>query len=124
MKQSTGLWIGMGVVVWLGFLIFIRLVGDSVFSAGNPVLVVFFAAAFPMVWGTMRLISVLTGVPMQGLLMPVVIMTFTALMIDGVVINFTDFYGDTDDQVRAAASFLLFGAGAGLVCAWWLSDER
>lgn len=117
-------YIPLGVVIWLAFLIFIRLVGSSVFSVGNPLLIVFFIAAFPLLWVTIIALAPIFGVPVRKMFMPVVVMTLTALMIDGIAIGFIDLYGSSDDQVRAAAAYLLWGAGVGLLVSLWVSGEE
>jgi hypothetical protein len=48
-------------------------------------------------------------------------MSFTALLIDGLVIGFTYWYGDSLAQVAAAGASLLWGVGAAQVIAWALS---
>jgi hypothetical protein len=55
------------------------------------------------------------------MLAPTVIMSFTALLIDGLVIGFTYWYGDSLAQVAAAGASLLWGVGAAQVIAWALS---
>ena len=115
------LFVGLGVVIWFVFLVAMRLIGSTIFSTGNPLLLVFYIGAFPVIMVTILAIGAMTGVPSHEMLIPTVIMTFTALMFDGLAVNFTDFYGPGDDQVRASAAFLLWGAGAGLICSFWLS---
>lgn len=118
--RNAAFFIFLGVLVWLSFLVAMRLIGSTVFSTGDPLLAVFFVAALPLIAVVIAGIAVLIRVPIRHMLVPVVIMTFTALMFDGVAVGFTDFYGSTDDQVRASAAYLLWGAGAGLLVVWVL----
>lgn len=117
------LFVGIGVVVWFAFLIAIRVIGSSVFSTGNPVLLLFYVAALPLTAVTIISISLITRVPSNEMVMPTFIMTTVALLMDGLAVNFTDFYGPSDDQVRASAAFLLWGAGAGLLASLWLAHR-
>lgn len=120
MNRATNhtLFIGLGFVVWLTFLIFIRLIGDTVFETNSPILAAFFIGSYPILYVTLVFLSRLTQVPMAEMFVPVVVMTFTALTFDGIAIGFTDFYGETDNQVRAAAAYLLFGAAGGMIVAF------
>lgn len=108
--------IGLGVAFWFGFLLMIRLIGTTVFTIGNPLLPVMFIVTVPITIATVVLISRMTNIPFQELTMPVVIMTMTAIMLDGLSVGFTDFYGATHEQVRASASVLLWGGGIGILC--------
>lgn len=115
--------VGIGVLVWLGFLIFIRVVGTAVFTIGNPLLPVMFVGAIPMILVTVYLLSAITGVAVRDMPMPVFIMTFTALLLDGLSVGFTELYGDTHEQIRASAAFLLWGGGLGLLISLLLANR-
>ena len=113
--------VGLGVAAWLGFLIFIRLVGTAAFTIGNPLLPVLFVAAIPTLIGVIYALSYVTGVAIRDMPIPVMVMTFTALILDGLAIGFTDFYGDSHEQIRASAAFLLWGAGWGMLISMLLA---
>lgn len=115
--------VGLGVILWFAFVIFIRLLGADVFTVGNPVLLLLFAASMPLLWASIIALAALTSTPVREMFVPVVIMTSTALLCDGLAVGFTSIYGPTDDQVRAAASYILFGAGAGQFLAQWLAER-
>lgn len=119
--KSPALFVAYGVALWFAFLVFIRLVGESVFSHGNPALLVMFALTVPISYGLVWGVAKLTSTPLNRMLAPTVIMSFTALLIDGLVIGFTYWYGDSLAQVAAAGASLLWGVGAAQVIAWALS---
>ncbi len=109
----------IGFVVWFVVLLFIRLLGASVFSAGNLWFVVFYLACFPVgvlfTWTMQKLINV----PMQEMLQPIAILVIVAVMMDGFSFGFTKFYGVGDHELYSAA-FLLWAPGVFLLCALWL----
>lgn len=121
MYKLDGRFVLIGVLVWLSFLILIRVLGTTVFTIGNPLLPVIFVAAIPMIIVTIYLVSNMTGVAVRDMPMPVFVMTFTALLLDGLAVGFTELYGDTHEQVRASAAFLLWGGGLGMVCSLFLA---
>jgi len=113
--------IGLGVLFWLAFLIVIRLIGTSVFTTGNPLLLVLFIVSAPAVWMIIVAVARVTNTPTNEMLAPIVIIDFTALLIDGLAVGFTNLYGPTHDQIAAAAAYLLWGVALTLICALWLS---
>lgn len=123
MTKTNIKFVGIGFVLWLMFLILIRLIGATVFSTGNPLLPVMFLAAIPLVLVTIVLLGKITAVSMRDMPMPAFVMTLTALLLDGLAVGFTDLYGTSSDQVRASAAFLLWGAGMGLLCSLLLANR-
>jgi hypothetical protein len=109
----------LGAVVWGLVLILMRLLGASVFSAGNPWLVVFYIACFPAGVVFTLVMRALMNLPMREMLKPMVIFGIVALMLDGLSFAFTDVYGVGEHEVYSAA-FLLWGPGVFLLCALWL----
>lgn len=124
MYKFDGRFVVIGVVIWLAFLILIRVLGTTVFTVGNPLLPVIFVLAIPMIIVTIYLISGITGVSVRDMPMPVFVMTFTALLLDGLAVGFTGLYGDTHEQIRASAAFLLWGGGLGMVCSLILAIRK
>lgn len=116
--------VGLGVVVWLAFLILIRLLGTAVFTIGNPLLPVIFIAALPMILVTIYVVSAITGVALRDMPIPVFVMTFVALLLDGLSVGFTGLYGETHEQVRASSAFLLWGGGLGMVVSLLLAIRQ
>jgi len=115
---------GLGVFFWLAFLIVIRLIGSTVFTTGNPLLLVVFILSAPAVWMIIIAVARVTNTPTNEMLVPIVIIDFTALLIDGLAVGFTNLYGPTHDQIAAAAAYLLWGVALTLICALWLSYRK
>lgn len=115
--------VALGALVWLIFLIFIRLLGADIMYLGNPVLMLLFIASTPLLIATIFVLSRLTATPVRDMPIPVTIMTFTALMLDGLAIAFTNLYGDSPDQIAASAAYLLFGGGLGILCSFLLAQR-
>lgn len=117
--------IGLGVFFWLAFLIVIRLIGTAVFTAvfttGNPLLLVVFILSAPLVWLIIIAVARVTNTPTNEMFVPIVIIDFTALLLDGLAVGFTNLYGPTHDQIAAGSAYLLWGVALTLICALWFS---
>ncbi|MEO0563568.1 MAG: hypothetical protein AAF125_15780 [Chloroflexota bacterium] len=107
----------IGVIGWAFFVGFIRLLGPAVFSIGSPWLPVMYVVAIPLVFVSTYPIQAAAGTSMRDIVFPVFVITFTAIILDGLAVGFTGIYGATDDQVRASAGILLWGGGWGMVSA-------
>ncbi|MBC7870817.1 MAG: hypothetical protein H7Y09_08250 [Chitinophagaceae bacterium] len=120
--SQIALFIGLGIAFWLTGLLFIRVVGPVIFTPDNPLIIVLYLASFPMLFAAIAIASAISRLPMKDMLEPMVIMTFSAIFIDGAVIALLpEAYGDDLTQVMRAAAWLLWGGAAGLLCAWLLS---
>ncbi|MEQ8676986.1 MAG: hypothetical protein RLP44_14985 [Aggregatilineales bacterium] len=124
-KSSTYylLFIGLGVALWFIFLVAIRVIGTSVFTTGNPLLLGLFVLTAPIVMGLLPLLATATKIPLNEMLVPAVIMSASAMFCDGLAVGFTELYGSTDNQIAAAAAFLLWGVSLTLIWALWLSTR-
>jgi hypothetical protein len=114
--------VGIGVIVWLLVWALVRVLGTSVFSAGNPWLIVFYVASFPLGILFTVVIRVILNVPMQEMLQPIALLGVVALMLDGFSFAFTDVYGVGEHEIYSAA-FLLWAPGVFLLCALWLVNR-
>jgi len=111
--------IGMGLFLWFIFIFIIRLAGDTFFATGTTNLLVVFIVTIPAVLIMIPLVSRVLGVSLHQMTVPIALISFTALLCDGIAVGFTDIYGSTPDQIAAAASFLLWGVGISLIGALW-----
>jgi hypothetical protein len=111
-----------GVIVWALVLVVVRLLGSTVFSDGNPLLVVAYLAMFPLGIAFTYITRSILNVPMRDLLEPMAILATVALMFDGISFAFTDVYGVGDHEIYAAA-FLLWAPGVFMLCAVWLVNR-
>ena len=109
----------LGFIVWFIVLIIMRILGASVFSEGNPWLIVFYIASFPAGILFTIVMRVLMNVPMREMLQPMVIFAIVAVMMDGFSFGFTKFYGAGEHELYSAA-YLLWAPGVFLLCALWL----
>ncbi|GAB4511542.1 MAG: hypothetical protein OHK0046_09760 [Anaerolineae bacterium] len=113
------LFVVLGAFFWFTAAMFVRLAGDTVFADGSTALPLLYVAAFPVLYIAIVLSSVISRVPMRDMLIPVVLMTTTALLLDGFAIAFfPDLYGATDEHVRTGAAFIMWGGGMGMAVAW------
>ena len=109
----------LGFLVWFLVLIAMRLIGDAVFSEGNPLLIVAYIISFPAGVLFTYVMRSFMNVPMREMLQPMVIFAIVAVMMDGFSFGFTKFYGVGEHELYAAA-FLLWAPGVFLLCALWL----
>lgn len=121
-RSQVVLFIGLGVAFWLTGVLMIRIAGPSVFTTNNPLLIAAYIACFPLLYLALFISSRVSRIPMNNMMEPIIIMTFSAIFIDGAVIAWLpQVYGDNTEQVMLGAAWLLWGAAAGLFCAWVLS---
>lgn len=113
---------GLGFLVWFIVLIIMRLLGASVFSEGNPWLIVFYIASFPAGIAFTIVMRAIMNIPMRDMLQPMVIFAIVAVMMDGFSFAFTDFYGVGAHEIYSAA-YLLWAPGVFLLCALWLINR-
>ena len=102
----------IGAVLWFVFALLIRLIGPSVFVPGTAALAPTFLGLIPVsalaVWLTARL----GRVQGQSLINAMSIMSFTAMLLDGVAVTwFPALYGLTGTPLALAAAWLLWGVG-------------
>lgn len=113
-----------GFFFWVAFLAVMRLLGPVVFSTKNPLLFALFILSIPVVWVIIWGVAKLTRTPINEMLVPIVIIDFSALLLDGLAVGFTDVYGSTADQIAASAAYLLWGVALTLIMALWLSYRQ
>jgi hypothetical protein len=109
----------LGFLVWGLVLILMRLLGASVFSEGNPWMIVFYIASFPLGILFTFVTRAIINVPMREMMKPMVIFGIVALMMDGFSFGFTKFYGVGEHELYSAA-YLLWAPGVFLLCTLWL----
>jgi hypothetical protein len=115
MQINWPLFVALGVLFWLIGVIFVRVAGAPIFTEGNLQLVSLYLFSIPVAWvmvkGTARTHQ-LSGI---GVLLAVVIMCFTALLLDGVVIAWLpSLYGVTTSAHSLVAAWLLWFVGISL----------
>ncbi|MCU0480440.1 MAG: hypothetical protein MUE54_04420 [Anaerolineae bacterium] len=108
--------IGLGFFIWFIVLIIMRVLGSSVFSEGNPWLIVFYIGTFPAGILFTYVMRIILNIPMRDMLQPMVILAIIAIMMDGFSFAFTDFYGVGEHEIYSAA-YLLWAPGVFLLCA-------
>jgi len=130
-QQSIWLYVVLGVVFWFSGAMIVRLLGEAVFTPGNPLLILVFIATIPLgrvfLWIAQRIGKLPdTGkLPDKAVFAPMVMMTQVAIMLDGIAITwFPQLYGDTPTHVMLGAAVILWGGGVGLVIAWIMSKTQ
>lgn len=109
----------LGVVYWLLAALFVRAFGSFFFTGHSPWLPVLYAATLPGSWLLMANARWIGRLSQTEVLDSVVIMTWTAAVLDGVAITFfQSLYGPSPRVVMLGAAWILWGAGWGLGIAY------
>lgn len=114
------LYIFIGFVIWLMGVIIVRIVGDTVFSAGSVWLFAFFALSIPTAFVTMFVTAPICRLPMRDMLIPILGMLGTTLILDGLSITFTDIYSADNNMAMHVAGWLLWTFGIQVVVSMWM----
>ena len=119
------LFTALGVVFWFNAVLIIRFCGATVFTAGNPWLLLFFGLAIPLTLLSLLITKAVARLRLADLLEPVVIMTLTAAMLDGLALAwFRSLYSGSFEVALHGAAWILWGAGLGLLLAYLFSKRR
>lgn len=126
MNQSKVLlFTALGIVFWFNAAMIIRFCGATVFTAGNPWLLLFFGLAIPLTLLSLLTTKAIARLRLVDLLEPVVIMTLTAALLDGLALAwFRSLYSTSFEVALHGAAWILWGAGLGLLFAYLLSTRR
>ncbi|HEX8532317.1 MAG TPA: hypothetical protein VF646_19910 [Cytophagales bacterium] len=109
----------LGAVYWLLAALFVRAFGSFFFTANTPGLLVLYAASVPGTWLLIQNARWLGRLAAAEVLDSVVVMTWTAAVLDGVGITFFGWvYGTSAPVVLLGAAWILWGAGWGLGVAY------
>ena len=104
--------IALGAIFWLLAALVFRFLGPSVFTPDSAVLFIVFALAVPVAWGFVWLGTTLAGVRGEAVMPAVVIMSVTAMLLDGVALTwFPSLYGMPPDSLVIVGACLLWGVG-------------
>jgi hypothetical protein len=118
------LFVGLGIAFWFNGAMMVRGLSSTVLTEHNPNLVWGFLLTFPLTAVSLVITKSLSGFSYNQLLKPVVIMTFTATLCDGIALTwFRDLYSHSFEIALHGAAFILWAAGLGLAIAYYL-DQR
>ncbi len=112
----------LGVFFWLSAALIVRYVGTLVFTAENPYLILFYLLGIPITGGFLLIIKLIIGISYADMLKPIVVMTITATLLDGVALAwFRPLYSSSFEVALHGAAWILWGAGLGLLAAFVLN---
>lgn len=122
MKQERlGLIVFLGLVFWLTGALIVRYLGDAVFRPRGGGALLMFALAVPIMASTLVATRYITGLPYGALLRPVVIITFTAILVDGQVLTWAPWFYHAEAEVALrGAGWIFWAGGLGLLFAYVL----
>jgi hypothetical protein len=123
-KSKEILFVILGIVFWYQASLIIKYFGESVFTEGNPKLILFFALAIPITIISMYLTALICKLNRNELLRPVVIMTFTATFLDAIaLVWFREIYSNSFEVVLHGSAWILWGVGIGLLISYLLEKR-
>jgi hypothetical protein len=109
---------GVGLVLWAGFLVPLRL-GEGIGLLAGWFKVASFALAVPAMAVTTWAVQRVMGWPRAGLTGLIALVLAPATLADGVVFGFAPWlYGADPAHQRAAAGIILWGVGVSILTAW------
>ncbi|TAG58763.1 MAG: hypothetical protein EAZ27_01330 [Cytophagales bacterium] len=115
----------LGVVFWLNAALIVKFCGESVFSEGNPKMFLFFFLAIPVTLASMFIAKFIMKSSLDELLKPVVVMTITATLLDGIALAwFRQLYSNSFEVALNGSAWILWGAGLGLLFAYILESRK
>ncbi|MEO0598091.1 MAG: hypothetical protein AAF126_18425, partial [Chloroflexota bacterium] len=94
-----------------------RFIAASIFSEGNPLMLVAYILCFPAGILFTYIMRPLMGLPMTDMLESMFIFAMVAIMLDGFAFGFTKLYGVGEHELYAAA-FLLWAPGVFMLMAF------
>jgi hypothetical protein len=119
--ERIALFVFLGLVFWLTGALIVRYLGDHVFRPEGGGAVLMFALALPIMASTLMATRYIAGLPYNALLRPVVIITFTAILVDGQVLTWApEFYHPEIAVALRGAAWILWAGGVGLLFAYVL----
>lgn len=104
--------VALGIGFWFLAATMIRVLGPTVFVPGSAALPLVFALSVPIAWVFVRVGTLLGGAREAAVLPAVVVMTSTAMLLDGLAMTFFPaLYGLPHAQLLLGAAWLLWGVG-------------
>lgn len=104
------LFVGIGVVLWFVAAMMIRFLGPAVFVPGSAALPLVFALSIPVAWAFLWVGTTGIGVRGAAVMPAVIIMSFTAMFLDGLALTFFPaLYGLPPASLLMGAALLLWG---------------
>ncbi len=120
--RGTAFWrvMGLGLVLWLAFLVPLRL-GEAIGLLAGWLKVASFVVAVPALAVTTLAVQRVMGWPRAGLTGLIALVLAPATLADGFVFGFVPWlYGEDPAHQRAAAGLILWGVGVSILTAWWV----
>lgn len=123
-KSKLFLFVFLGTAFWFQAAMIIRFFETTVFSEGNPKLILFFVLAIPLTLLSMYITKLVGNLQFNELLKPVVIMTFTATFLDAIALTwFRQLYSQSFEVALHGAAWILWGVGVGLLFSYYLDQK-
>ena len=123
-KTQLGLFIVLGIFFWIAGLLSIRYLDKICFSKGNPLLILAFILAVPLTYLVAYLAKRVGKLKGNQVLESVVIMSFTACILDGIALTqFSELYSQSQEVLFCGEAWLLWGIGIILIWGYFLSKS-
>ncbi len=119
--KKTSLAVILGIAFWLNGAIVINQMGDYILTDNNNLRSVGLLIAIPVTVITVIIAKYLLGLPYSKMVKPIVLMTLTATFCDTIALTwFQSLYSNSTDIAFHGAALILWGAGLGLLIAYYL----
>ena len=111
--------VAVGVLLWFVFIFVVRSIPWAFDGGIRSVLL--FLLTIPLTWSFVLLLKRVASLTSHTLFEGVALATFAALLLDGLVFTFfSQWYGSTQEHIRYGAGFIFWGAGMGMLVAWFM----
>ena len=115
--------VAVGVTLWLVFIFVVRSIPWA-FDGGIRSLLLF-VLTVPLTWSFVTLLKRGVSLTPQTVFEATALATMPALLLDGLVFTFaSSWYGFSEYHVRNGAGFILWGAGMGMLVAWFRRHDK
>ena len=110
--------VAVGVSLWFIFIFVVRAI-PWVFDGGIRSALLFLLT-IPLTYGFVVFLKKAVSLTPQTVFAGAALATTAALLLDGLVFTFVShWYGSTQEHIRYGAGFILWGAGMGMLIAWF-----
>lgn len=124
-KSKLILCVILGIVFWFSGAMSVKFFGNIVFTENSPYKIIMFALLFPVSYVFMLITLKAARIQKSEILLATVFMTITATFCDGIALTwFRNIYAETYEVSHYGAAWILFGAGAGLLVAYFMNDDK
>ena len=123
--KHTVLFVVLGIVFWFAGAMFVRLTEPLNLVSNAPLLAVMYMVAIVILGVGLVIARFLSGLPLNALYNPTLLMTTTAMVFDGLAHGFfPSIYGTDPAHIVRGAGMIFWGGAIGIILTWWWSRSK